>query len=121
MLGDSSMFTVGLRMKKGQRFFTDPSKDPPIFYRLHAHAACVIRRTTILGLDLFSDHCFSRDQETSNRRCILKRGSHDLSRVNDASFNHIDKLFLLSVEAGCRRFAFEQTVHDRRSLNARVL
>ena len=69
-----------------------------------AHVAA--RHCRSVFLRQFSNHGFGGDQQTSDGSCVLQSSTDNLGRVDDASFDHVDELFGLSVEAEGRIVVF---------------
>src|SRR5215470_11507648 len=54
------------------------------------HATARGHRGWGLLFGLFGHHCFGRDQQTRDRGGVLQCQPHDLGRVDDAGFDHVD-------------------------------
>jgi hypothetical protein len=69
---------------------------------------------------LFGDHRLGRDQQARHRSGVLLRQPHDLGRVDDAGFHHVDIFAALRVKATVEIVRVEQLADDDRSFSAGV-
>src|SRR5580700_45321 len=66
---------------------------------VHTAAATWHRRHRVLLLRQFGDHRLGGDEQARDRRRALQGLTHDLGRVDDALFHHVDVFAALGVEA----------------------
>src|SRR5215470_16211320 len=68
----------------------------------------------------FSDHGLGGNKEAGNRTRILQRRAHDLGRIDDTGFDHVDVLFILGVEAISLRLLVHDLADNDRPFHAGV-
>src|SRR6185369_8725779 len=68
----------------------------------------------------FGDHGFRGHEQAGSRTRILQSRAHDLGRVDNAGFDHVDVLFGLSVEAISLRLLVDDLADNDRSFDAGV-
>src|SRR5947209_12171261 len=98
--------------------------DPPkgrVYRSVVAHAPRRHRRHRRFLLRLLGDHGLGRDQEAGDGGGVLKRGAHDLGRVDDAELEEIAVLVLLRVVAEAVVVLLEDLANHDRAVDAGVL
>src|SRR5215831_8930623 len=76
------------------------------------------RRGLLFGL--FGYHRFGRDQQARDRGGVLQCQPHDLGRIDDAGFHHVDVFEGLRVEAAVGVVGLEQLADHDRSIGSGV-
>ena len=101
-----------------RRFYEFPPSEVHAAHAAHAAAARHCRRVL---LRMLGDRRLGGDNQAGDRRRVLKRGAHDLGRVDDAELHEIAELAGLRVVAVTIFLRVEQLAHDDRAVAASVV